>query len=441
MNSRATGLLGTDPVCVHSGKQEPTVSQWVDRFEGHAVFGSLEGLKSVLETAEEDCQTSPDSLESHDRLVRVLDYVASVLDAADPLLVPTSALDAMNKSIVAATNEVNKYVADKNVGHLNAANGQLDSTLNQTVYLHVIQTPEDVELARESIATFRRSSSQYLRHLEDDFKANSAAVEALSAKATEIKADVDSQKGRVDAAITGFQQQFSAAQETRNQKFAEAEAERVTAATAEVSSQQEKFDALSNSLKGDVNELLGGFKEDMKAQIEAITAHKDKAAELVRVISMTGMAGGYQNVADSARKRVVLFQWLAGLSMAALIGVAVWVLVDTLRVGFQWESLGGRAFVLVTVGIFAAWAGKQAEKYDETERRNRIFELELASLDPYLKDLPNDDRNQIKKDLALSLFGQANVSKPTSNEVNTTGTSLDLARMTIEAANEVIKKS
>ena len=157
---------------------------------------------------------------------------------------------------------------------------------------------------------------------------------------------------------------------------------------------------------------------------------------------MTGMAGGYQRVANKARNRAYLWQGITTVAMVGLVGVAVFVLLETLGDEFKWVTLGGRAFILVAFGILAAWAAKQVEKYDEAEARNRRLEMELASLDPYLFGLPDATQHKVKEQLASRLFGQpGSLAKTSGKEVDTSGTTMDVARMALEAALDLLKKS
>ena len=61
------------------------------------------------------------------------------------------------------------------------------------------------------------------------------------------------------------------------------------------------------------------------------------------------------------------------------------------------------------------------------------MELELASIDPYLVTLPDETRNNVKKELASRLFGQKEPTVKKNRNDETTGTSLDLLRLALEA--------
>ena len=53
----------------------------------------------------------------------------------------------------------------------------------------------------------------------------------------------------------------------------------------------------------------------------------------------------------------------------------------------------------------AAYAANESSKHRERERLNRKVHLELASIDAYLVLLPEDQRNNIKGNLAEKFFG------------------------------------
>ena len=58
------------------------------------------------------------------------------------------------------------------------------------------------------------------------------------------------------------------------------------------------------------------------------------------------------------------------------------------------------------LGVPAFYAAKEAEKHRRSEKHYRKMELELASIDPYIESLPEEQRDQLKQKLAERLFAQ-----------------------------------
>jgi hypothetical protein len=118
--------------------------------------------------------------------------------------------------------------------------------------------------------------------------------------------------------------------------------------------------------------------------------------------------------------------------MAGLIAFAIVAFQTTIQGDFRWGVFGARAFVAITFGIAAAWAAREAEKHQNSERRNRKMELELASISPYLALLPEQTQFEVKKELAQRFFGHTDHSADAKTDQQTTGSTLDLLRMALE---------
>lgn len=106
---------------------------------------------------------------------------------------------------------------------------------------------------------------------------------------------------------------------------------------------------------------------------------------------------------------------------------------------FRFSVFGAKAFVAVAFGIGVAWAARQADKHQEIERRNRRIELDLASISPYLAPFPVTEQNEIKKQLAERLFGSTDPVSVTKDG-ETTGSLIDLLRMTLKTLDNLSKK-
>ena len=125
--------------------------------------------------------------------------------------------------------------------------------------------------------------------------------------------------------------------------------------------------------------------------------------------------------------------------MVALVGFAIFAFVATLGQDVKWSAFGARIFVAMAFGILSAYAALQADKHQRAERKNRKTELELASISPYLHDLPIVQQHKIKEELAMRLFGQKD-TMDSKIDKKTTGSVLDLLRMALESIDSLSKK-
>jgi hypothetical protein len=122
-----------------------------------------------------------------------------------------------------------------------------------------------------------------------------------------------------------------------------------------------------------------------------------------------------------------------------LVIFAIVAFRDAQQTAIQWGEVGVRVFAALAFGLFGAYAARQAERQEESERHHRRFELELASIDPYLIDFPEEKRQEMKQELAKRMFGQASQAPPTSGS-RMSGTQVDVIKLLIELTRDLATK-
>ena len=403
------------------------MSEWVQRLEAHPVNDEVKAFDTLLSELESIAAENPQAISQFSRLQQVNRLLQQRLQSIEPVLVPLSVLNNLQSYVQHERTEVSQYRANQNVGHLHNANSHADAVLTQLGTMIYPATPSDIEGVRDAVASFRKSAGQYLRYVEDEHSSLQEKMKALSDHLQQATTEVNSQKSRLDTAISQFQQQFSQAEETRREQYAKAESGREEKFALALKEREEQFQSVEDELSDEfgraLNERCAAFDQflvksndesveqrvqlenDTSSLIEQLIEKKARAEELVHVIANTGMVGGYQRVANEERLVARIWEGLAVISMGGLVGFAVYAFFSTLHDDFKWGVFLARAFVALTFGILAGYAARQAEKHHQVERRNRRAELELASIGPFLSELPEGERNEVKRRLAARLFG------------------------------------
>jgi hypothetical protein len=408
----------------------------------------MENLLAELD--DQEFKEQADVIPAIERIRQVLTLTKSRLDSCDPALVAISILDKLNNSLQPTISETTAFRNNKNLAHLHNANTHIDNIL---IYLSNIVVPlgsPDVDGIRESVSSYRRSVGQLLRKIEDEVQDLRTGLTNANDGLKQLADEIKSQKQRADSVISNFQEQFSAAESQRREDFQKSENERKSKSEslyaekekewdAIIEEKDELYNALFDKSKNALNELEQNSHAKVENLINTINENKTKAEELVGIITDTGMVGGYQRVANQERMAALLWRIGAVASFGGLIYFAIEAFFSTLNISLGWGHFAGRAFVAAACGVLGAYAALQADKHQKEERRSRRMELELASISPYIHELPEEDQIEIKKDLAQRMFGK---EEPTDRKVDkkTSGSILDTLKLAIEAINNFAKK-
>ena len=112
----------------------------------------------------------------------------------------------------------------------------------------------------------------------------------------------------------------------------------------------------------------------------------------------------------------------------------------TISSEFAWPRFAARAFVAVTFGLLAAYAARQADRFDAAEAQNRRTELALASLDPFLVGVPEGDQHELKKQLAVRFFGPEPLQETSQQMTPVKGNAADLLRLALQTISDLAKQ-
>jgi hypothetical protein len=402
------------------------MSRWDDEFDNHPVFPAQAAARENLEAVTNQLADT-EQVEAHARFGRVLDYIEASLKVVDPELVPPGFLDQIMNSLNAATTSLQQFKDQPQQALLDQANSQADSAVGQMRQLAPRFTDEVPDM-QGALSTFRRSVGQHLRNIESE-------VAGVGSRAAEIKAQLDTQEekiqgqdARLDTVVSQFQEQFSAAQaqrqtetgqvieEGRSQLRAALEEAAAVARDAVATARGELTELLEQS-KAASDEALAAANERADRQFEQVSKTGDervakldelleKAVKTVGVIGSTGMAGGYQIVADKEKKAADFWRWVTVIGLLGAIGAPIFAVAHGVAHGFDFNTFFAKWAISLPFAALAGYAGLESSKHREQERINRKVELQLASLDAYLVTLPEDEQNRLRAKLTNRFFGE-----------------------------------
>jgi len=420
------------------------MSQWVDRINDHPIFETLKKINQSLEESTSKAEAaSIEAVEALDRISNGSRFIEGMLGRVEPMLIVPTWLDSLNSSLTQISACVTQFGKTSDIGQLNNGNTHLDTALSQISTIHVLATPSDIDNLREASSTFRRACGQLSRNLEAEVEQTRSASAALKTKLDELTTEVTTQKKRLDDAITSFTDSFNTAQSTRNEEFSSTKEKLKTDISSVVSTSQESIstllskgkeamEQLQKNLQDNHNTHLKTTEEKSERHLEDIGKHKDEAERLVGIISMTGMVGGYQQVANKERNSFVRWRIGTVLCMILLASFGFYTFYTAVSPHFEPAAFANRLFVTVTLALLAGYSAFQADRHRKSEIENRRMELELASFDPFLASLTDEERNELKKTMADRIFGRY-PTHADENEPVSPSSIVDLLKLALES--------
>jgi hypothetical protein len=394
---------------------------WDDRLEAHPAKQSLAEVTGLLEriTADDAEPVSAESLPYLQRITRTVTWVREALAAVDPELISTAMLDGMTAPIQNMGAELHTFLSDQNEAHLTAADAHADQLLSASSGVRTAAIGvEAVADVQQAVTAFRRSAGQLLRGIEEQARGVERRLTELSGQLTGQAEEISQQRARLDNAIAQYQQQFSEAEALRAQAFQQASTEgraNLDAVANEgranlaafASAGQEAVTKFESESQAAVQQVGDNAQQQLNAKLEEATEAsnaalkeledlKEQAVRVVRVIGNTGLTGDYQRIANTEGNAAGRWRLIAIVSfLLAAAGNAV-VLGFELHQHVSLTTLiAARVSISVPLLALAAYAIAESHEHRKEERANRSFELQLASIGPYLAEFPNEDQRRI----------------------------------------------
>ncbi len=431
------------------------MSQFHDRFKQHSVHQLLTDLRAALDSAKPELD-DPAQMAGYERFRRVLQHAKDILDSVDPELVTPVALNAINADLTSMKAYHDAFLSSKDWQHLNEPADQLLDHLHLLNYSDVGGNGRAVS---DALDGFQRRASEYLhilgrdvQTLEDKHQQVDQRVLGIESALKAFEQQFEAQKGRIDTLINDQQNQFTTrlagydaqvvVQQTRidtlineqlkqftdrsdkrskefndqDTRFEQAETARTKQIADRLSQINTDLATFSKESKESVDKIVSDertrlselLKEHQRKSDESLTSLKGRLDEAVRIVGLignTGLTGNYQRVANDERKIADQFRWITIACMVLMVLCVAWIVVHVTREDFNWQIALFRLVAAIAFGAPAWYCGHESGRHRQIEQRNRRIELELASLSPYLAELPDNERLRIVGELSREYFG------------------------------------
>lgn len=396
------------------------MSDWITQVQNHQVHTTISSILSILgEIRSQIEDLSADATAKVLRVNNVVSQFNSKLSTADPDMLRIAVLDNANANLGNISNELSAYVTNRNEAHIQKAHSYLDSVLQPLSNLVTSGSVDDLNAIRDAAITLRRSAGQHMHYLNEEAEEIKGGFNSISNRVEQIETKLRELETSNEATITNFTAASKEAESNRQIEFNNS----LNGFTERISKLIDGHEKRLEEIKENYNSLWHGLNEELSQKNQQSVEHlkaeanqilqfmddrKTDAERIAGIITDTGLVGGYQRVANEERTACTLWKGVAALSFVGLIAFAVFLFTKTLDEGFHitLEVTATRIFSIGGFALLAGYAARQGDKHERAERHYRKMELDLASITPYLYEFPEDQTQEIKKELAQRMFAQ-----------------------------------
>jgi hypothetical protein len=403
------------------------MSEWENRFKEHAAHESVRKARELVDGLDSNSFTE----QHRDALARLRAVIAhsdGTLHSLDPLLASRALLNNVHKTLSALQNELRAFVQNRDAQALENAQTQADTLIDILSRVGAYKgVPAERSLGgvmqvlrdRSSaiVEDLRKAAGEVGQSHDQLLQANAGIRQDLDA----LRNSIDQHKNRLDTAIAEYQKQFSEAEDRRRSAAQGALEGFASEATALVQSHRDAFKQTREEVQTQLHEFLADLER-----------RRTEAVNIVNVIGNIGVTGNYKAEAATEQKAANVYRRVALACMFMIVvgvGATIWIAFSGQA---TWQQIAVRLAVTLALAIPAGYAAREAEHHRRLERHYRKMELELASVDAYLVNLPVDDKNTLKLKLAERFFARAEAESPAIDQKLVTTSALDIVKTAIE---------
>lgn len=361
-----------------------------DNFQNHNVHQVVSQLREAVKKAEDKATNSP-AIDYLDGLRQAVSYIDQRLEVASPVLTSAGRLSNLEKSAQATLNELNQYNNNNNAGHLTNASNQADAALNQARLLISIDSPEGGVKASEAVS-FKELAENVIAELRQKNDELVEIADKVSGTLQVSENRINELDGELDSLGENISNRFNEIDKSLSEKESE---------------RKKIFEDNQESIKSRYEEVESELKDRAKQIVDELTSKKKEAEKIVQLVGNIGLTGNYRGIAERERSSANLMRWIALGCFAAMFAVIALTLVIAAKNGFDPGLTAFRFTAGLILIIPATYAARESSRHRAIEERNKRTELELASIDTYLENLPDDAKHKIKEALSNSFFGQS----------------------------------
>ncbi len=383
-----------------------------ERFENSQIINNIGSLEDNIEKFDFS-NLDPTRQEAALRLQKILKIYNKYFANVDPSLLDSTTIDLISKTLRDANAKFSSFKSDNNLNHLVISGDDLLKVLNHNFRPESLLSSKDFS---KILDEFNQQSLAHIKELkirQNEVKQDNASLSKkvidLQNRSDNLTNKIKEQEKRFDTLINNQQKAFNDSQVKLNELFAQAQSSREKEFKELVSKYDNNFIETMKKYSEEEAEHFEVFSKDADKYIKEINNKLEESKKIVGIIANTSLAGHFKIIADKERWVANALRVLAIIFLLLMSGTIITVLIGLTFFStgsVSWQIGIYRIGFAFAIGAPAWYCIRESSKHRRFEQRNRKIELELAAINPFLDNLPDDKKQNIVAELADRYFGQ-----------------------------------
>lgn len=389
------------------------MSVWKQNYESLQAVQRIREALGFLDTVNTESLSAAD-LGDFARLQKALRVLDVRMSSLDPELFHPGSWGNLGSWLSNLQTYTRDFAQSAKVSHLQNANNTVDEILNVLKPIDVAPPTETTQALSEATTAFQQRLVNELESLRRKTQQAEAQLSSLTAGTQAATVDVDAlrqtieqQKARLDQSIAEFQRQFSQAESTRTSEFAATSQRFLTEFAAQKTELATAADGAAHARSDAWSVFMERNEKASKEFIGFFEKRQDEVNAIFGAIGSASLSGHFARTANDDAKAANLLRRIAlGLMVAMIVVGGISFYQSLEHPDVDWKVFVFRLATAFVIAIPAIYAAQESSKHRRREQQNRKLQVELASIDAYLAQLPEAKQHELKEKLTEKYFGQ-----------------------------------
>lgn len=355
-------------------------------FQNHTIFQKTEQLYNRINEKEVEEKLEVNTI---DFFKTACHFLLDRLKVTLPTLLQINELNAVSNEFENALIQINNYIGNSNIGHINNAVNNINSALTYIKNFPIPYAKSDLDFSK-IITQFQKTVEDKLNEtkiknteIENEIENLKTELESKQNELNQLTTNISTKEKELEILSTNFQNQFDSSTASYSKQISE---DRIKYRT-EIDIDREK-------IKTDTEEIINDLERKL-----------NDANKLVNVIGNVGVTGNYQIIANEHKKNANNWRAIATIFMCILSGLLIYSIWKIGDIDYDWHKAIIRIVASAILIYPATYASRESDKHRKLENLNRKLELELSSISPFIEILDENKKQEIKVKLVEKYFG------------------------------------
>lgn len=281
---------------------------------------------------------------------------------------------------------------------------QIDNIVAQLHYIPTVDKTDIKQSLNQIIGIYKKQHENIIEKIKQEKSTLEEEVSSLKQEVENLESQISNKEQELTTLSENFKQQFTDSQDSRDKTFK-------TQQDNILQSWNESGQRYSEQIKSSEEEIQRKFDEkyeDLKHQTDSIVNYMgERQEEIKKIYGLIGdmvSCGEYKKYANDEHKIANIMFWISfGFFCTASVVMIVATIHELCGEGvFSWWNILTKLPIALIILLPAFYTAIEARKRRNQEIFLRDFEIKIANIDPYLKNIDFVESERETKGLPVS---------------------------------------